>query len=93
MPAEARTIPVYEALAHDLQAMGVDTVFGLMSDDTAHFGVTLDAIGIKFIGARHENIALVMADARSPAPASAAARRWQTACTVPPSPAAPAIPP
>ena len=61
--AETRTIPVYEALAHDLKAMGVDTVFGLMSDDTAHFGVTLDAIGIKFIGARHENIALVMADA------------------------------
>lgn len=63
LSAETRTIPVYEALAHDLKAMGVDTVFGLMSDDTAHFGVTLDAIGIKFLNARHENIALVMADA------------------------------
>lgn len=57
-----RTIPVYQALAEDIKAMGVDCVFGLMSDDTAHFGVTLDAIGIKFIGARHENIAVVMAD-------------------------------
>ncbi len=42
--------------------MGVDTVFGLMSDDTAHFCVTLDAVGIDFIGARHENIAITMAD-------------------------------
>ena len=57
-----RRVPVYEALAHDVKAMGVDTVFGLMSDDTAHFGVTLDAIGIKFLGARHENIAITMAD-------------------------------
>ena len=59
----SRSVPVYEALALDLQAMGVEQVFGLMSDDTAHFGVTLDALGIKFIGARHENIAIVMADA------------------------------
>jgi acetolactate synthase I/II/III large subunit len=62
MSTATRTIPVYQALAEDIKAMGVDCVFGLMSDDTAHFGVTLDAIGIKFIGARHENIAIVMAD-------------------------------
>ena len=30
-------IPVYEALAQDIRAMGVRTVFGLMSDDTALF--------------------------------------------------------
>ncbi len=57
-----RTVPVYQILAEDLKAMGVETVFGLMSDDTAHFGVTLDAVGIKFLGARHENIAITMAD-------------------------------
>lgn len=60
--AGTRSIPVYEALAQDLKAMGVETVFGLMSDDTAHLGVTLDAIGIKFLGARHENIAITMAE-------------------------------
>lgn len=27
-----RTVPVYEVLAEDLKALGVDTVFGLMSD-------------------------------------------------------------
>ena len=57
-----RTIAVYELLAADIKAMGVDTVFGLMSDDTAHFGVTLDALGIKFVNTRHENIAITMAD-------------------------------
>lgn len=61
--AALRRVPVYQALAEDLKAMGVDTVFGLMSDDTAHFGVSVDAAGIKFIGARHENIAITMGDA------------------------------
>lgn len=73
--AGSRTVPVYEALAEDLKAMGVQTVFGLMSDDTAHFGVTLDAIGIKFLGARHENIALTMADSHA-----AATGRLTVAC-------------
>ena len=57
-----RTIPIYQALAEDIKAMGVDTVFGLMSDDTAAFAVTLDAMGIALIGARHENVAIGMAD-------------------------------
>lgn len=61
--AAGRRTHVYQILAEDLQAMGVDTVFGLMSDDTAHFGVSVDAAGIKFIGTRHENIAITMADA------------------------------
>ena len=60
--ATGRTTHVYQILAEDIKAMGVDTVFGLMSDDTAHFCVTLDAVGIDFIGARHENIAITMAD-------------------------------
>ncbi len=60
--AAARTAPVYQALAEDIKAMGVDTVFGLMSDDTAAFAVTLDSMGIGLIGARHENVAIGMAD-------------------------------
>ena len=57
-----RRAPAYQLLAEDIKAMGVDTVFGLMSDDTAHFGVTLDAIGVKFVNARHENTAITMGD-------------------------------
>ena len=60
--AAGRTVPVYQILAEDIKAMGVEVVFGLMSDDTAHFGVTLDAVGIDFIGARHENTAITMGD-------------------------------
>lgn len=56
------TLPVYEALAGDIKAMGVGTVFGLMSDDTALFVATLDAIGVRFCGARHENTAIGMAE-------------------------------
>jgi len=57
-----RMVSVYQILAEDLKSMGVDTVFGLMSDDTAHFGVSVDATGIRFLGARHENTAIAMAD-------------------------------
>lgn len=55
-------VPVYEALALDIKAMGVEIAFGLISDDTALFVATLDSIGIKFYGARHENTAVAMAD-------------------------------
>ena len=57
-----RIIPTYQALAEDIKAMGIDIVFGLMSDDTAVFAVTLDALGIVFHGARHENTAIGMAE-------------------------------
>lgn len=57
-----KVMPVYEALALDIKSMGVDTAFGLISDDTALFVATLDSIGIKFYGARHENTAIAMAD-------------------------------
>jgi acetolactate synthase I/II/III large subunit len=57
-----RTIPVYEALARDLKRHGIDTVFGLMSEDVALFAATLDAMGIQFNSARHENDAIAMAD-------------------------------
>lgn len=53
---------VYEALARDIKLRGVTTVFGLMSDDTALFVSTLDAMGIRFLAARHENNACAMAE-------------------------------
>ena len=34
-------MPTYRALAHDLKNLGVDCVFGLMSDDTAMFATEL----------------------------------------------------
>ena len=57
-----RTIQAHQAIAEDLQAIGVNTVFGLMSDDTAVFCIALDGLGIKFHGARHENNAIAMAE-------------------------------
>lgn len=55
-------IPAYEALAHDIRGRGIETVFGLMSDDTALFVTALDSIGVRFVGARHENNAIAMAE-------------------------------
>lgn len=56
------TRPAYEVLAHDIKAAGVEAVFGLMSDDTAMFVSTLDGMGVRFYGARHENNAVSMAE-------------------------------
>jgi thiamine pyrophosphate-dependent acetolactate synthase large subunit-like protein len=56
-----RTAPVYEVLAEDLKALGVDTVFGLMSDCICQIFSTLDAMGVRMIGARHETNAVMMA--------------------------------
>jgi thiamine pyrophosphate-dependent acetolactate synthase large subunit-like protein len=42
--------------------MGVEAVFGLMSDDTALFATALDTAGVRFYGARHENNAIAMAE-------------------------------
>ncbi len=55
-------LKVYELLARDLKNLGVTSVFGLMSDDTVEFAVTLDAMGVRFHGARHENSAVSMAE-------------------------------
>ena len=56
------TIPLYQVLAEDITAMGVEAVFGLMSDDTALLVTALDTAGARFYGARHENSAIAMAD-------------------------------
>ncbi len=59
---DARPVAVHRLLAEDIKGLGVETVFGLMSDDTAVFVTSLDAIGIRFCGARHENQAVAMAE-------------------------------
>jgi len=56
------TVPVYEILARDIHALGIEYVFGLMSDDTALLANAMDGLGIRFIGARHENNAIAMAE-------------------------------
>lgn len=56
-----RTVPVYQVIAEDLKALGVESVFGLMSDDICQLVATLDSIGVRFIGARHETQAVMMA--------------------------------
>ena len=58
----SRKMPVYEVLAEDIKALGVECAFGLMSDDTALFATALDTTGVRFYGARHENTAIAMAD-------------------------------
>ena len=42
----SRIVPVFQILAEDIHALGIRTVFGLMSDDTAVFAVTLDGLGV-----------------------------------------------
>ncbi len=56
-----RTVPVYQILAEDIKGLGVDTVFGLMSDDICQLFATLDAMGVRVVGARHETNAVMMA--------------------------------
>jgi len=56
------TAPTYQVLVEDIKALGVEQVFGLMSDDTAVFATALDSAGIRFYGARHENNAIAMAE-------------------------------
>ena len=57
-----RIAPTYQVLVDDIKALGVEQVFGLMSDDTAVFATALDSAGIRFYGARHENNAVAMAE-------------------------------
>ncbi len=60
--ASAKRMTTYEALAHEIKRRGIEAVFGLMSDDTALFISTLDSLGVRFYGARHENMGIAMAE-------------------------------
>lgn len=55
-------IPTHEALAQQLKRLGIDCIFGLMSDETALLIASIDAVGIRFLSARHENNAVAMAE-------------------------------
>lgn len=59
---DIRRVPTHQVLAEDIKALGVEQVFGLMSDDTAVFATALDSCGVRFYGARHENNAVAMAE-------------------------------
>ena len=59
---QERGAPTYQALVEDIKGLGIEQVFGLMSDDTAVFATALDSAGIRFYGARHENNAVAMAE-------------------------------
>jgi thiamine pyrophosphate-dependent acetolactate synthase large subunit-like protein len=59
---QVSAVPAYEMLAADIKALGVECVFGLMSDDTAQLVTMIDSAGVKFYGARHENNAVTMAE-------------------------------
>jgi acetolactate synthase I/II/III large subunit len=63
--AQTSKLHVYEVLARDIKSHGIEAVFGLMSDDTALLVTTLDAIGVRFYAARHENNAIAMAEGYS----------------------------
>jgi acetolactate synthase-1/2/3 large subunit len=39
---QTTAVPAYEGLAADIKSLGVECVFGLMSDDTALLIATLD---------------------------------------------------
>jgi len=60
--AAIRRVLTYQALAQDIKSLGIETVFGLMSDDTALLATEIDAMGIRFCSARHENNAIAMAE-------------------------------
>jgi acetolactate synthase-1/2/3 large subunit len=55
-------IPTYEALALQIRQLGIECIFGLMSDETAMLIASVDAAGVRFYGARHENNAVAMAE-------------------------------
>src|ERR1044071_8867727 len=66
-PPARRTImtATYQVLVDDMEALGSEQVFGLMSDNAAVFATALDSSGIRFYGARHENNAIAMAEGYS----------------------------
>ncbi|HEY4039802.1 MAG TPA: thiamine pyrophosphate-binding protein, partial [Burkholderiaceae bacterium] len=57
-----RVAAVYQILAEDIKALGIDAVFGLISDDICQLVATLDGLGVRFYGVRHETNAIMMAE-------------------------------
>jgi acetolactate synthase I/II/III large subunit len=59
---QSSTVPTYEALAADIKDLGIECIFGLISDDTAQLITMIDSLGVRFYNARHENNAVTMAE-------------------------------
>ncbi len=57
-----RRMPVSEALAYRIKQLGVETCFGLMSEETIGLIATLDTIGVRFCAVRHETNAVLAAE-------------------------------
>jgi acetolactate synthase I/II/III large subunit len=57
--------PLYRALAEALRGLGVEAVFGVMGEDTAALTAAIIEAGIVYRGARHESVAVAMADGYS----------------------------
>jgi thiamine pyrophosphate-dependent acetolactate synthase large subunit-like protein len=54
---------IYEAMAEAVGSLQVPVVFGLMGDGNLRFVTHLiDKVGVDYVGARHENTAVAMAD-------------------------------
>jgi len=54
---------IYEAMAEAVGSLHVPLVFGLMGDGNLRFVTHLvDKVGVDYVGARHENAAVAMAD-------------------------------
>ena len=46
-PDKGKQVPACQALEHDIKNAGIESVFGLRSDNTALLVTTLDAIGVR----------------------------------------------
>jgi thiamine pyrophosphate-dependent acetolactate synthase large subunit-like protein len=60
-----RQAPLFEFLAEDLVALGVEAVFGLFGEETMGIAVSLSGAGIPYYAGRHENECVMMANGYS----------------------------
>src|SRR3954453_23250244 len=56
---------VVDVVARSLHAAGVETFFGVVGSGNFTVTVSLHALGARFVAARHENVAICMADAHA----------------------------
>jgi len=63
--SDESALTVASVIADELCAVGVDTVFGLVGEDTVALMATLVAAGVRYVGTRHEAGAVGMADGYS----------------------------
>ena len=59
---DSRIVPVFQILAEDIYSLGYPDRVRAHERRHGVFAVTLDGLGVKFVGARHENNAIAMAE-------------------------------